>query len=85
MSARRTWLALASVACVACVALVGCGEKPQALGERSAAKKDAAPYTGGESSRFASAGFKSGDQNAWAQHLKTRAQNTQSDYNRVAN
>jgi hypothetical protein len=82
MSARRTWLALASVACVA---LAGCGEKPQASGERSAAKQDAAPFTGGESSRFASAGFKSGDKNAWAQHLKARAQNTQSDYTRVAN
>lgn len=82
MSARRTLLALASVACVA---LVGCGEKPQASGERSAAKKDAAPHTGSESSRFASDGYKPGDANAWAQHLKARAHNTQSDYTRVAN
>ena len=82
MSARHTLLAVVSVACVA---LLGCGEKPQASGERSAAKKDAAPYTGGESGRFASDGFKAGDKNAWAQHLKARANNTQSDYNRVAN
>jgi hypothetical protein len=82
MSARQMLLAVASVACVA---LVGCGEKPQALGERSAAKKDAAPHTGSESSRFAADGYKSGDLNAWALHLKARAQNTQSDYTRVAN
>lgn len=82
MSARLTWLAAASVVCVA---LVGCGEKPQTSGERSAAKKDAAPHSGSESSRFASEGFKPGDKNAWAQHLKARAQNTQSDYTRVAN
>ena len=82
MNARRTLIVLGSVACVA---LVGCGEQPQSSGERSAAKQDAAPYTGGESSRFASEGFKSGDKNAWAQHLKARAHNTQSDYTRVAN
>lgn len=82
MTARRTWMVLGSLACLA---LVGCGERPQLSGERSAAKQDAAPYTGGESSRFASEGFKPGDKNAWAQHLKARANNTQSDYTRVAN
>ena len=65
--------------------LAACGERPQEHGALSAAKKDAAAHTGGESSRFASDGYKSGDRNAWALHLKARAQNTQSDYQRVAN
>jgi len=82
MSARHLWCALASVACVA---LVGCGERPQTQGGLTAAKRDAPAYTGGESSRFAPAGYQSGDKNAWAQHLKARAQNTQSDYQRIAN
>lgn len=82
MSARHLMMVAASVACVA---LTGCGEKPQAAGVRSAAKQDAAPYTGGESGRFAAAGFKPGDKDAWAQHLKARANNSQSDYTRIAN
>jgi hypothetical protein len=82
MSARHVLMVFASVACVT---LAGCGEQPQTLGERSAAKKDAAPHTGSESIRFASEGYKPGDPNAWALHLKARAQNTQSDYTRVAN
>ena len=82
MSTRHT---LTAAFAMGCLALMGCSEKPQAHGERSAAKKDAAPYTGGESGRFVLDGFKSGDQNAWAQHLKARANNTQSDYTRIAN
>ena len=82
MSAR--FVNLAAMTALA-VTLAACGERPQELGAMSAAKKDAAAYTGGESSRFASEGHKSGDRNAWALHLKARAQNTQSDYQRVAN
>lgn len=69
----------------ATVLLSACGERVQEAGASSAAKKDVPPYMGGESSRFASEGNKSGDHKAWAQHLKARALNTQSDYQRVAN
>lgn len=81
---KRTLLATLSVVAMA-VVLVGCSESPQTLGGRSAAKRDAAPYTGTERTTFNDAGYKAGDRNGWAQHLKARAQNSQSDYQRIAN
>lgn len=80
MNARH-WCALALVS--ASVGLVGCGERPQAQGSLSAAKHDAAPYTGGSPASFTQSGWKAGDANGWAQQLKARAQYGMNDHQRV--
>ena len=63
--------------------LSACGERPQELG-RSGVKRDAAPYSGVGNSAFAQSGWKAGDRNGWEQQLRTRAQNGQNDYSRMA-
>lgn len=77
----RPWCVLALAA--AALGLVGCGERPQTQGSWSAAKRDAAPYTGGSPASFTESGWKAGDHNGWAQQLKARAQYGQNDHQRV--
>jgi hypothetical protein len=72
---------LALVAAV--LALSACGESPQTPGRLSAAKHDAAPYTGGSAAAFTTSGWKAGDANSWAQQLKARAQYGMNDHQRV--
>ena len=60
-----------------------CGESPQASDRLSAAKRDAAPHTGGSAAAFTREGWKAGDANSWAQQLKTRAQYGMNDHQRV--
>ncbi len=67
----------------AVLALSACGESPQTHGERSAAKRDTAPHTGGSAAAFTKDGWKAGDANSWAQQLKTRAQYGMNDHQRV--
>jgi len=76
-------LCMGFVALVVALGLTGCGERPQSLGGPSAAKRDAAPHTGGSASAFTQSGWKVGDANSWAQQLKARAQYGQNDHQRV--
>ena len=64
-------------------ALAACGESPQTPDRLSAAKRDAAPHTGGSAAAFTRDGWKAGDANSWAQQLKTRAQYGMNDHQRV--
>lgn len=59
-------------------ALAGCGEKPQTA---TARKADDKPWEI-TNPAYAAAGFKAGDQAAWAQQLKARGQ-AQNEYNRT--
>lgn len=61
--------------------LAGCGEKPQTA---TGIKSDLPPYTGTGGTAFADRGWASGDKNAWAQHLRARAQYGQNEYSRPA-
>jgi hypothetical protein len=74
----RGLLLVASV----CV-LAACSESPQTPDRLSAAKRDAAPHTGGSAAAFTRDGWKAGDANSWAQQLKTRAQYGMNDHQRV--
>ena len=64
-------------------ALAACGESPQASDRLSAAKRDAAPHTGGSAAAFTRDGWKAGDANSWPQQLHTRAQYGMNDHQRV--
>ena len=64
---------------VAVMALAACGEKPQSAG---GVKSDVAAFHG-TSNPFNAPGWKAGDKNSWEQHLKTRTQASQNEYNRV--
>ncbi len=75
-------LTVASVV-VSLAALTGCGESPQTKDRMTAAKHDAAPYTGGSPASFTQSGWTAGDANGWAQQLKARAQYGQNDHQRV--
>jgi hypothetical protein len=61
------------------LALAGCGEKPQVL-EAGKKKPDAKAWEA-NSSPYVATGFKPGDQAAWEQQLRTRAQ-AQNEYAR---
>ena len=65
---------------VAAFALAACGEKPQSMKE--SAKQDTAAYQG-TGMPFAAPGWKAGDKAGWEAQLKTRAQNSQNEYNKV--
>ncbi|MBA4255696.1 MAG: hypothetical protein C0445_07470 [Polaromonas sp.] len=71
------------VLAAAVLSLSACGESPQVQGAHSAAKRDAAPHTGGSAAAFTKDGWKAGDANSWAQQLKTRAQYGMNDHQRV--
>ena len=77
----RVWCVLALA--TAALGLSGCGERAQTQGSWSAAKRDAALYTGGSPSSFTQGGWKAGDRDAWASQLKARAQYGQNDHQRV--
>ena len=62
-----------------------CSEAPQKQGTWSAAKKDSAPVAGTPAAVFKQGNWQSGDANAWAQQLRTRANYGMSDYQRVTN
>lgn len=62
-------------------ALAGCGEKPQSA---TGVKSDQPAYTGTGGTAFTDRGWQSGDKNAWAQHLRARAQYGQNEYSRPA-
>lgn len=64
----------------AVAALAGCGEKPQTLG---GVKNDVPAYQGADN-KFVAPGWKPGDKASWEQDLKTRAQNSQNEYSRIA-
>ena len=70
----RTALILAAL-----VGLVACGEKPQTT---TSAKRDT-PAFQGTSNPYNAPGWTAGDKTSWELHLKTRAQNSQNEYNRV--
>ncbi len=70
----RTAFILAAV-----LSLAACGEKPQT---NTGAKRDT-PAFQGTSNPYNAPGWTAGDKTSWAQHLKTRAQNSQNEYNRV--
>jgi len=68
-----------SIVLVAAVMLVACTEKPQTT---TARKADDKPWATAASA-YAAAGYKGGDQAAWEQQLKSRAQG-QNEYSRTA-
>lgn len=81
---RRAALTLTAVAS-AVVLLAACTEKPQTNAE--GVKYDAVPWSGtgtqpDSGTAFTDAGWKPGDRTSWEQHLKTRLQNGQNEYNR---
>ncbi len=61
--------------------LSACGEKPQA-GANSARKSNVPAWQGTDGSPYAAAGWKTGDQAAWEQQLRNRAQG-QNEYTRA--
>ena len=64
------------------LALAACGDRVQTS---SGVKSDEASFQGvtGPGNVYNSPGWKPGDKTAWEQHLKTRLQNTQNEYNRI--
>jgi outer membrane lipopolysaccharide assembly protein LptE/RlpB len=64
----------------AALALAACGEKPQSMKE--SAKQDTAAFNG-TGMPFAAPGWKVGDKTSWEAQLRTRAQNSQNEYNKV--
>ena len=60
--------------------LSACGEQPQTL---SAAKRDAAAFTGTPVIVNHTGTWKSGDKTAWEQQIRTRTQNGQNEYTRA--
>jgi len=63
----------------AVLALAACGDKPQTA---TGAKSDT-PVFQGTSNPYNAPGWKAGEKTSWEQHLKTRLQNGQNEYNRV--
>lgn len=62
------------------VLLVACGEKPQ---EAKGVRTDKSPYTGTGVAAFTEPGWKAGDKDGWANHLKARATYGQNDHVRA--
>lgn len=60
-------------------ALTACGEKPQVLG---GTLHDTAAFEG-TGTPFTASGWKVGDKTSWETQLRTRAQNSQNEYNKV--
>ena len=60
--------------------LAACGEKPQTL--QSGVKVDGQAFQG-TATQFAAPAWKQGDKVSWEQHLKTRTQQGQNEYNKV--
>jgi hypothetical protein len=66
------------VVAAALVALAACGKREQTVSQK---KTDAKAWQGGDSA-YSAAGWKAGDQKAWEEQLRTRAQG-QNDYARA--
>ena len=67
---------------LAAAALLGaCAEKQQTAATR---QLDDKPWAGQAAGQRADAGFKAGDQAAWQEQLRTRAQCGQNEYTRAA-
>jgi len=67
---------------LAAAALLGaCAEKQQTAATR---QLDDKPWAGPAAGQHADAGFKAGDQAAWQEQLRTRAQRGQNEYTRAA-
>ncbi|TSE25240.1 hypothetical protein Tsedi_01486 [Tepidimonas sediminis] len=75
---RTRPIALTVGAVLAVAVLAGC-ERPQTA---TGSKSDQPPYRGSTAPAFADAGWQAGDRNAWAQHLRARAQYGQNEYSR---
>ena len=60
--------------------LAACGDKPQTL--QSGVKVDGQVFQG-TATQFAAPAWKQGDKVSWEQHLKTRTQQGQNEYNKV--
>ena len=61
--------------------LSACAEKPQTAATRQA---DGKPWQGLAAGQAPDAGFQAGDQAAWEEQLRTRAQRGQNEYTRAA-
>ena len=71
----------AAAACgLALAGLVGCGERPQAIGD--AGKKDE-PAFKGSGTAYVAAGWQPGDKASWEEHLRSRMQRGQNDYSKA--
>lgn len=72
---------LHAVLLVAAAAMLGaCAEKPQSAGTT---RHDTPPWQGLAAGQTADAGWKAGDQAAWQEALRTRAQRGQNEYTRA--
>ena len=61
--------------------LSACAEKPQTAATK---QHDAKPWQGVAAGQSADAGWKAGDQAAWEEQLRNRAQRGQNEYTRAA-
>ncbi len=61
--------------------LAACSDKPQVAATR---QHDAKPWQGLAAGQSADAGWKAGDQTAWEEQLRNRAQRGQNEYTRAA-
>jgi len=79
-------VALTTLCLAGAVALLtACGERPQTNGGLTGAKRDASPVSGTDAAVFRQGGWKAGDQAAWSQQLKARAQYGMNDHSRTTN
>jgi outer membrane biogenesis lipoprotein LolB len=69
---------------VAALALAGCGEREQTAGQGGTKKSDAKVWQGAQSASYTASGWKAGDKDSWEAQMKTRAQQGQNEYTRVA-
>jgi hypothetical protein len=74
---KRRPLLSTAFAALTCLALAGCAEKPQTLTPKADAKPWDTPASG-----YAAPGFKPGDQAAWEEQMRKRAQG-QNEYSRA--
>ncbi|MDM7457035.1 MAG: hypothetical protein P3W97_007255 [Tepidimonas sp.] len=75
---RTRPIALCVGAVLAAALLAGCDRPQTATGIKS----DQPPYRGSTANAFVAPGWQAGDRNAWAQHLRARAQYGQNEYSR---
>jgi hypothetical protein len=66
------------------LALAACGEKAQTAGQASTKKSDAKAWEGATNGAYTDSGWKAGDKDSWEAQMKTRAQQGQNEYTRVA-
>ena len=64
---------------LAALTLAACGEQPQVLG----GTRQDTPAFKGTGMPFTAGGWQAGDRASWEAQLRTRAQNTQNEYNKA--